>query len=131
MLNAQLSPLHVFAVTQEPPLHASPALQQTPLQQACVVGQQVVPPLGQNAESLGHWQAPFTQLVPPVQALPQAAQFWFVPRVLQIPLQQPVPCEQQATLSESCEGQIFCVLPPHCLQALLQLARCGRGRVLQ
>jgi hypothetical protein len=111
-------------------LHASPALQQTPLQQVCVVGQHVDPP-GQIAWPLGHRHAPFTQLWPPVQALPQAAQFWFVPRLLHVPLQQPVPCEQQATLSESPEGQIFCVFPPHCLQALLQLARCGRGRVLQ
>ena len=95
-----------------------------------MVGQQVVPP-GQKAEPLGHWQAPPTQLVPPVQALPQAAQFWFVPRPLQTPLLQHVPCEQQVTLSESSEAQTFCVLPPHCLQALLQLARCGRGRVLQ
>ena len=95
------------------------------------MGQQVDPPLGQKAEPLGHWQAPLTQLCPPAQVSPQAAQFWFVPRVVQLPLQQPVPCEQQATLSESREGQIFCVFPPHCLQALLQFARCGVGRVLQ
>jgi len=87
---AQVSPLHVFAATHSPPTHTSPALQQTPLQQTWVVGQQVDPPL-QNAEPVGHWQVPLTQLVPPVQVLPQALQFWFVPREVQVPLQQPVP----------------------------------------
>src|SRR5207249_2957513 len=33
-LPLQASPLHVALATQEPPTHASPALQQTPLQQA-------------------------------------------------------------------------------------------------
>jgi hypothetical protein len=42
----QLSPLHGFAVTQEPPLHASPALQQMPLQQLCPPAQQATTPPG-------------------------------------------------------------------------------------
>jgi hypothetical protein len=66
-----------------------------------------------------------------VQATPQVPQFWFVPREAQVPLEQHVPCGQQATLSESSEAQTFCVFPPHCLQALLQFARCRVGRVLQ
>jgi hypothetical protein len=114
-----------------PPVQLWFGPQQTPpSQHACVVGQQVVPP-GQRAWPLGHWQAPFTQLVPPVQTLPQPAQFSLVPSGMQVPLQQPRPWVQQVTWSECCEAQTFCVLPPHCLQALLQLARCGRGRVLQ
>ena len=63
--------------------------------------------------------------------MPQAAQLVLVPREAQVPAVQHEPWEQHATLSESREGQTFCVFPPHCLQALLQLARCGRGRVLQ
>jgi hypothetical protein len=55
-----------------------------------VVGQQVVPP-GQMAEPLGHWQLPLVQVVPPVQALPHAAQLVFVPRVVQTPLQSAWP----------------------------------------
>ena len=90
-----------------------------------------MPPLEQNAESVGHLQVPFTQFVPPLQTLPQAPQFWLVFGGPQVPAEQQVPCEQHVTLSESSEGQRFCVFPPHCLQALLQLARCGRGRVLQ
>jgi len=44
---------------------------------------------------------------------------------------QQVPLAQQETLVELLEAHTFAVFPPHCLQALLQLARCGRGRVLQ
>jgi hypothetical protein len=55
-----------------------------------VVGQHVVPQ-GQKAEPLGHWQLPLVQTVPPVQTLPQEAQFVFVPRVAQAPLQSAWP----------------------------------------
>ena len=80
----------------------------------------------------GQTHTPPAQLPPAGQALPQVPQFWFVPSgVEQVPLEQHVPCEQQATLSESSEAQIFCVFPPHCLQALLQFDRCRVGRVLQ
>jgi hypothetical protein len=129
----QAFPLAVQAggVTQAPLTQFWPAPQQTPpSQHVWVVGQQVVPP-GQKAWPLGHWQLALVQAVPPVQTLPQAAQFSTVPSEVQVPLQQPVPSVQQVTWSECCEAQTFCVLPPHCLQALLQLDRCGRGRVLQ
>ena len=83
-------------VTQAPLTQFWPGPQQMPLQQAWVVGQQVVPP-GQKAWPLGHWQLALVQTVPPVQTLPQPAQFWFVPTDVQAPPQQPVPDEQQAT----------------------------------
>ena len=98
------------------------------------MGQQVVPP-GQKGEPLGHWQAPLTQIVPPVQALPQAPQFaLLVVRSVGVhwPLMQQAPGSQQATLSELREAQTFCTLSPHCLQALLQFFRwAGCRRLLQ
>jgi hypothetical protein len=123
-------PSSVQVLLQQP----SFAAQQTPLQQTWVSGQQVVV-LGQKAEPLGHWQLPLVQSVPPVQTLPQEAQFTFVPSAVQTlpqqpepalqhaPAQQLEPSVQQATWSESREGQTFCTFPPHCLQALLQLRR--------
>jgi hypothetical protein len=97
-----------------------------------MVGQQVDPP-GQIAWPLGHWQAPFTQLVPPVQRLRQAPQFSLLVRSVSVhwPFVQQAPGSQQATSAELREAHTFWVFPPHFLQALLQLARCGRGRVLQ
>jgi hypothetical protein len=130
------APLHnvcpVEQVVHTPLMQLWPVPQQTPpSQHACVWGQHVVPPLGQKADPVGHWHVPPAQLVPPLQTLPQPLQFWLVPRAVQLPPQHPVPCEQHVTLSESCEAHTFCVLPPHCLQALLQLARWGRGSVRQ
>jgi hypothetical protein len=51
--------------------------------------------------------------------------FGFVCRLAQTPLlrSQQVPLAQQATLGELVEGQRFCVFPPHCLHAVLQLGR--------